>query len=84
MPAPFNQTDWRWCKKCQGLTYAGNPSLGPCPAGGDQKRFGLFPFVRSEHNPTSTKNENKKHGSSMLKKINRPREQKEIYEPAHT
>jgi len=48
------------------------------------KRFGLFPFVRSEHNPTSTKNENKKYDSSMLKKVNRPREQKEIYEPAYT
>ena len=41
------------------------------------KRFGLFPFVRSEHKPTSTKNENKKCDSSMLKKVNRLREQKE-------
>lgn len=30
------------------------------------KRFGFFPFVRSEQNPTSTKNENKKYDSSVL------------------
>jgi hypothetical protein len=48
------------------------------------KRFGFFPFVGSERNPTSTKNENQKYDNSMLKKVNRPREQKEIYEPAHT
>src|SRR5437667_9341692 len=36
------------------------------------KRFGLFPFVRSEHNPTSTKNENEKYDNSTLKKINWP------------
>jgi hypothetical protein len=45
------------------------------------KRFGLFPFVRGEHNSTSTKNENKKHDNSMVKKVNRPREQKEYVSP---
>lgn len=27
------QDRWRWCGKCQALTYAGNASLGACPAG---------------------------------------------------
>ena len=25
--------NWRWCRKCQGLAFAGN-STGACPAGG--------------------------------------------------
>jgi hypothetical protein len=29
------QANWRWCKKCQGLFFAGNPSKGVCPAGGE-------------------------------------------------
>lgn len=27
------QGGWRWCWKCQGLFFAGNPSQGACPAG---------------------------------------------------
>jgi hypothetical protein len=30
----WGQTNWRWCQKCQGLGYGGNPSPGACPAGG--------------------------------------------------
>ena len=45
MPAAFNQTDWRWCKKCQGLAYAGNPSVGPCPAGGDHDHSGSSDYI---------------------------------------
>jgi hypothetical protein len=26
------QPDWRWCRKCQGLFFAGNPDQGVCPA----------------------------------------------------
>ena len=29
-----NQTGWRWCKKCQGLFFSGNPDQGSCPSGG--------------------------------------------------
>ena len=32
--APNNQYNWRWCNRCQGLFYAGNPGTGLCPAGG--------------------------------------------------
>lgn len=40
-PIPGGQTNWYWCKKCQGLFFAGNkfpdgtPNLGVCPAGFD-------------------------------------------------
>lgn len=27
------QNGWRWCHKCQGFFFAGNPSQGVCPAG---------------------------------------------------
>src|SRR5262249_18844163 len=28
------QPGWRWCQKCQGMAYAGNPDPRACPAGG--------------------------------------------------
>jgi len=28
------QNGWRWCHKCQGLFFSGNPSQGACPTGG--------------------------------------------------
>jgi hypothetical protein len=28
------QWNWRWCNKCQGMHFAGNPTPGVCPAGG--------------------------------------------------
>jgi hypothetical protein len=28
------QENWRWCKKCEGLFYAGHATKGVCPAGG--------------------------------------------------
>ena len=34
------QDKWRWCSKCQGLTYAGNSAKGPCPAGGEHNQKG--------------------------------------------
>ncbi len=33
------QYGWRWCKKCQGLFFAGN-SRGDCPAGGSHNLHG--------------------------------------------
>ena len=30
----WGQDNWRWCNKCQCLFFAGNASLGHCPAGG--------------------------------------------------
>lgn len=31
----FLQSNWRWCRKCQGMYFGGNPMVGrSCPAGG--------------------------------------------------
>src|SRR5262245_14621547 len=29
-----DQSNWRWCHKCQGMYFAGNNTAGVCPAGG--------------------------------------------------
>ena len=34
------QTNWRWCNKCQVLAFAGNPSPGACAAGGSHDHTG--------------------------------------------
>lgn len=34
------QSNWRWCHKCQGLYFAGNPTPGHCPAGGPHDHAG--------------------------------------------
>jgi len=31
---PFDQKNWRWCHKCQGLFYGPNEAESHCPAGG--------------------------------------------------
>lgn len=33
-PPGITQDNWRWCNKCQGLFFAGNPTTGACPAEG--------------------------------------------------
>jgi hypothetical protein len=38
--APCQQTNWRWCQKCQGMWFNGNPTNGVCPAGGAHTRTG--------------------------------------------
>ncbi len=37
--APGQQSDWRWCNKCQGLFFGGNPNP-VCPAGGGHVKVG--------------------------------------------
>ncbi|MBA4064095.1 MAG: hypothetical protein C0501_10360 [Isosphaera sp.] len=48
-PFAFGQPDWRWCRKCQGLAYAGDasdtPVPGPCPAGGLHDHTGSFDYI---------------------------------------
>lgn len=34
------QNNWRWCKKCQGLFFAGHATQGKCPAGGAHVKTG--------------------------------------------
>ena len=47
-PAAGAQANWRWCNKCQGLTFAGNPSPGPCPAGGQHDHSGSGDYLLAE------------------------------------
>ena len=39
------QYNWRWCKKCQGLAFAANASLGACPAGGNHDHTGSGDYI---------------------------------------
>ena len=41
---PGYQNNWQWCTKCQGLTFAGNANLGPCPSGGLHDHTGSSNF----------------------------------------
>lgn len=36
--AAGQQSEWRWCNKCQGLYYEDNVASPPCPAGGGHAR----------------------------------------------
>jgi hypothetical protein len=43
-----NQTDWKWCQKCQGLFYSlpnSGPTHGVCPAGGAHRTSPSLPYV---------------------------------------
>jgi CubicO group peptidase (beta-lactamase class C family) len=41
-----SQDNWRWCKKCQVLAYAGNPSsVGACGAGGQHDHTGSGDYI---------------------------------------
>jgi hypothetical protein len=35
----YFQADWKWCLKCQGLFFSGNPSQGVCPADNQSHDF---------------------------------------------
>ena len=45
------QDNWRLCNKCHGLAFAGNPSLGRCPAGGDHEHGGSFNYMLAHDAP---------------------------------
>jgi len=40
-----SQDNWRWCKKCQVLAFAGNSSAGGCSAGGLHDHAGSGNYV---------------------------------------
>jgi hypothetical protein len=51
----FNQSNWRWCDKCQGLWFAGNPSKGSCPADhGDHSHSGSSNYTLTANAPAIT------------------------------
>lgn len=41
------QSNWRWCKKCQGLAWGGG--VGKCPAGGNHVYTGSGDYTLSHH-----------------------------------
>lgn len=44
-PLATTQVDWRWCRKCEGLFYAGHGHHGTCPAGGGHDPTGTWPYA---------------------------------------
>jgi hypothetical protein len=50
---PFSQDDWRWCNKCQGLAFGGNPTPGACPAGGTHDHAGSGNYSLMQNTPVS-------------------------------
>ncbi|MFI8438815.1 hypothetical protein ACIGJO_34820 [Streptomyces sp. NPDC079020] len=40
-----SQTNWRYCNKCFGLWFNGNPTNGVCPAGGSHTSVGSFNYL---------------------------------------
>src|SRR3954454_17191280 len=39
------QNNWRWCKKCQALSFAGSATLGACSGGGQHDHTGSGDYV---------------------------------------
>ena len=46
------QSNWRWCSKCQGLHFGGNPA-GPCPAGGKHVKAGSGNYSLANNSPAA-------------------------------
>jgi hypothetical protein len=47
------QPNWRWCKNCQGLWFAGRPTAGVCPAGNGHSRQGSGNYTIVNNEPTA-------------------------------
>jgi hypothetical protein len=43
------QSNWRWCNKCQVLAFAGSPSLGACAAGGSHDHTGSGDYLLTQN-----------------------------------
>jgi hypothetical protein len=50
MPTQYN---WRWCRKCQGLAFAGNGGGGVCPAGGKHVHIGSWNYNLQQDSPSA-------------------------------
>jgi hypothetical protein len=42
---PGGQREWRWCWRCEGLWFNGNPYYGTCPAGGGHSYSGSGEYM---------------------------------------
>jgi hypothetical protein len=51
-PALPGQSLWRWCNKCQALNFAGGPSHGVCPAGGQHAYQGSGNYTLVHETPS--------------------------------
>ncbi len=52
LPIPADaQRNWRWCKKCQGLHFAGNTG-SKCPAGGSHEQTGSADYYLVQNSPS--------------------------------
>ena len=49
-PSYWWQDQWRWCRRCQELSYNGGV-LGWCPAGGRHDHAGSYNYFMSHDNP---------------------------------
>ena len=49
----YQQPDWRWCSKCQGLWFAGRPTAGVCPAGNSHSRQGSGNYALLNNEPNA-------------------------------
>jgi hypothetical protein len=58
-PAAPGQPNWKWCNKCYGLSFAGNPSLGPCPKTGmhDHSGSGNYTLLHNVGSPAGTQDQ---------------------------
>jgi hypothetical protein len=45
------QDGWRWCRKCQGLWFAGSQTRGACPAGGGHQQTGSGNYRLVQNSP---------------------------------
>jgi len=45
------QSDWRWCHKCEGLWFGGGASMGVCPAGGTHSKSGSGNYTLTVNTP---------------------------------
>ncbi|MFD9594327.1 hypothetical protein ACFWA9_16430 [Kitasatospora sp. NPDC059973] len=48
--AILGQSNWRYCGKCFGLWFNGNPTNGVCPAGGAHTSSGSFDYLLPANN----------------------------------
>ncbi len=44
-PDYVGQAEWRWCRKCEALYFAGGDSLGACAAGGSHDSSGSGNYI---------------------------------------
>ena len=47
------QSNWRWCNKCQGMWFGGNPTSGKCPAGGAHVKTGSGNYSPAHNSPAA-------------------------------